>query len=126
MAESEYFTELLTPALELIFGKGGVTGALVRKLGHYGEYALLGLEMGIYMNLLIKQLTYWYPRRKGFAICMGCAFAAAFIDETIQIFSGRGPAIVDVWIDLAGAASSLLPVSVYSYFIARIRNRENI
>ena len=32
------------------------------------------------------------------------AFAVAFLDETIQIFTGRGPMIQDVWIDLSGAA----------------------
>lgn len=31
------------------------------------------------------------------------AFYIAFIDETIQIFSGRGPQIADVWLDVLGA-----------------------
>lgn len=31
------------------------------------------------------------------------AFYIAFIDETIQIFSGRGPQIADVWLDVFGA-----------------------
>jgi VanZ family protein len=27
----------------------------------------------------------------------------AFIDETLQIFSGRGPMVQDIWLDLAGS-----------------------
>ena len=39
-------------------------------------------------------------------------FFVAFIDETIQIFSGRGPQIRDVWVDLLGASIGLLIATV--------------
>ena len=35
-------------------------------------------------------------------------FAAAFLDESIQLFSDRGAEIRDVWIDLIGVASGVL------------------
>jgi VanZ family protein len=41
----------------------------------------------------------------------------AFIDETIQIFSGRGPAILDVWIDTLGFIT--LSFAVYLVFFLR-------
>ena len=33
---------------------------------------------------------------------------AALTDETIQIFTGRGPQVQDVWLDFAGGAAGLL------------------
>ena len=51
---------------------------------------------------------------KGEFLCFGvllrCNFCA-FLDETIQIFSGRGPDIKDVWLDTFGAAAGILLVS---------------
>ncbi|MBR0082287.1 MAG: VanZ family protein [Clostridia bacterium] len=64
---------------------------VVRKLAHITEFAVLAV-------LLTCDF-------RGSAVkTFGTGFAAAFLDETIQIFSGRGPMISDVWIDLLGAA----------------------
>ena len=47
--------------------------------------------------------------RKAFVSALGCAIAAACIDETIQIFVPlRGPGIKDVFIDTAGALTGIL------------------
>lgn len=42
------------------------------------------------------------------------AFYIAFIDETIQIFSGRGPQIADVWLDVSGAFCGTVIISLLS------------
>lgn len=42
------------------------------------------------------------------------AFYIAFIDETIQIFSGRGPQIADVWLDVFGACCGTAIISILS------------
>ena len=42
------------------------------------------------------------------------AFYIAFIDETIQIFSGRGPQIADVWLDVFGACCGTVIISLLS------------
>lgn len=42
------------------------------------------------------------------------AFYIAFIDETIQIFSGRGPQITDVWLDVFGACCGTVIISLLS------------
>ena len=89
---SGYVTRLITPFLEIIFGKGRVTEYLVRKLAHVAEYALYGF----WLAFLAKA----DGRRAGNALFIG--FLTAFLDETIQMFTGRGPAIRDVWIDLIG------------------------
>ena len=43
--ESAWVMQLVTPFLELFVGKGSVTERLVRKLAHFAEFALLGLEL---------------------------------------------------------------------------------
>ena len=89
-AESGWVKEILQKVLGLIFGKVEVSEMLVRKMGHFTEYLILGAE-----------LTAFFPTLKTAIIPM-LGFGTAFLDETIQIFSGRGPQIQDVWIDLAG------------------------
>jgi len=68
---------------------------LLRKLAHLMEYTLIGLFAGAALIQLDWQLSdavrLWVV-----------GLLAAFLDETIQVFSGRGPAILDVWIDVAG------------------------
>lgn len=73
---------------------------LLRKLAHLVEYALLGLLAGLALSQ-----TAWRPRHALGLLVAG--LMAAFLDESIQLLSGRGPAIVDVWIDTAGVAIGL-------------------
>ena len=42
-----------------------------------------------------------------------------FIDETIQIFSGRGSAIRDVWLDFSGAAAAILILAAIRVLFSR-------
>ena len=94
---SVFFTRLLTPLLELFTGRGNVTEHLVRKLAHFTEYAFFGLWLALWMKASDKKAVN--------ALLTG--FVAAFLDETIQMFTGRGPAIKDVWIDLGGIAAGI-------------------
>ncbi|HSK68330.1 MAG TPA: VanZ family protein [Candidatus Limnocylindria bacterium] len=73
---------------------------VVRKVGHFAEYAALGAFAGLALAQLKR--TRWAAAKVVLA-----GFVAAFLDETLQIFTGRGPAIVDVWIDTLGVAFGL-------------------
>ena len=53
-----------------------------------------------------------------FGVLLRCNFCA-FLDETIQIFSGRGPDIKDVWLDTFGSAAGIL----ITLLILSLRNR---
>ncbi len=67
----------------------------VRKIAHFSEFGFLGILTVIFLA------TYrLHPRMLGGWGAFG--FAVAFLDETIQIFTSRGPAILDVWIDVGG------------------------
>ena len=86
--ESGWFTtHIITPLLGL-FGLS-VKGALVRKLAHVTEYTILSILLTVLFRGNVKRV-------------LPLGFAAAFLDESIQILSKRGAMIQDVWIDLLG------------------------
>ena len=105
--ESGFVMELLEPVLEMVVGEGNVTEFLVRKLAHFTEFFVLGLE-------LLNFFAYRKPLfPQAFLLALTHGFFAAFLDETIQIFSGRGPMIQDVWLDVSGfAVGSLLMLGI--------------
>ena len=94
--ESGFFLELLRPVLRCFLPEPAITDHLVRKMAHFSEYALMGMEMMAYLSVTDRLK----PHRIINALFSGLSIA--FIDETIQIFSGRGPLISDLWIDLGG------------------------
>jgi len=95
--ESGRVTGWLRPLLEPLIGEENMTEHFVRKLAHFTEYALLGCLLWRLMQLL-PITAVWRILYAGMTAMM-----AALIDETIQIFSGRGPMIQDVWLDFGGA-----------------------
>ena len=105
--ESGFVMELLEPVLEMVVGEGNVTEFLVRKLAHFTEFCILGME-------LLPFFAYRKPLfLQAFLLALTHGFFAAFLDETIQIFSGRGPMIQDVWLDVSGfAVGSLLMLGI--------------
>jgi len=74
----------------------------VRKLAHFLEFAALGL-VG---SLLLRFYSCDRMIRWTCAAMIGGFFALT--DETIQIFSGRGSSVRDVWIDIAGYIAGCL------------------
>ncbi len=70
----------------------------IRKIGHFCEYGLLGIQSALF--------AIFYVNRKNIAIYLifssVISLIIALCDETTQIFSGRGSAITDVWIDFFG------------------------
>lgn len=87
------------------------TAQFVRKAAHFTEYFVLGVQLALY-GCVISGLT----RRRVWDMCCAIGFVA-FLDETIQIFTRRGPAIADVWLDMAGGTVGLL-LCFALYFLA--------
>ena len=93
--ESEWLRlKIINPVLNF-FGLEGMSSHAVRKAAHITEFAILSALL----------VLYW---KKKPGIDFLCGFVAAFIDESIQLLSGRGAMIQDVWIDLAGVAAGFL------------------
>lgn len=99
--ESSFVMDLLTPLLEVVVGKGNVTEHLVRKLAHFCEFFVYGIELQLFFALSKS-------RKNAFLLALSHGLFTALVDETIQIFSGRGPMIQDVWLDLSGVAVGAL------------------
>ena len=78
---------------------------IVRKIAHFSEFGLLGV-------LLCLRFLYDPDVR---LVPFSLAFSCAVIDETIQIFTGRGPSFIDVMIDSAGAACGVALILLISH-----------
>ena len=94
-----------------------VGGTLLRKMAHFLEFSVLGLNLCWFFQIL---------EQKGihkFTMPLLSGMLVALIDETIQLYSvGRSASLVDVWIDTGGlilGASLLLAVQ---YLIGAFKN----
>ena len=78
-----------------------LTEHLIRKMGHFCEYALLGIEYG-FLYRRGRQNGQWLFN---FA---SAGLMTAVLDESIQILSGRGPMVSDVLLDFCGFGFGLI------------------
>ena len=77
-----------------------LTHTLLRKLGHFSEFAVLGVFL---------TGAFWRRGKFRFPQPLCSAFVIAFLDETLQLFvPGRSGEIRDVWIDLSGALCGIV------------------
>ena len=91
---------------ELIFD-GTMGDGPLRKTAHFIEFASLGMVLLWIMILL----------RKHPLLALAGGFAAACIDETIQLFvPGRGPAFTDVLLDTSGVLAGVLILTLIHYW----------
>ena len=116
--ESNEVSNSVSDAIEPIIPSDTPTGSYVhtnlRKIAHFIEFAALGTEVALFVILFLPT---WgaSPCKKLKFVLHSYAIApiTALIDETIQIFTDRGPAITDVWIDTAG----FVTLATLSYLI---------
>ena len=101
--------------LSNIFPTSTALGAFIfdniRKIAHFIEFGILGTEFSLYALLYSKE------KIKGLLCVLPASFCVAFLDETLQIFSGRGPSIADVWLDFFGALT-FSAICFTFYFLA--------
>lgn len=74
----------------------------LRKAAHFSEYALLGIEFSLLLNLTRDKNGRTSAHGHNFLDFPALGLLTAVFDETLQIFSGRGSMVADVWIDFAG------------------------
>ncbi|WP_394523086.1 VanZ family protein [Lacrimispora sp. JR3] len=80
-----------------------LTEHVLRKMGHFMEYALLG----VLLYECLKSIGIESEKRWFVHIIIG--YLVPFMDETIQLFvKGRSGQISDVWLDCAGIAFGTL------------------
>lgn len=96
--------------LEKVLGKFGYTTNLdwlgeylIRKLGHFTEFCVLGTLLTELFILLGERGLHTVTTPLLLGVLTACA------DETIQKFvEGRGSSVVDVWIDTAGVFAGII------------------
>ena len=107
--------------MAIIFPEGTAIGDFVqsnvRKIAHFVEFFVLGVELSLFAYLSMKRKPYVL-----FSYLF--LFAVAFLDETIQIFSGRGPSIIDVWIDFSGAFLAFTSIYLVPIAIIMINSKK--
>ncbi len=113
--ESECVRQLLAPLLAGI--QRGLAALdihvgqqfLVRKMAHFGEYAMLGFWMG----LLLERESGGTRLLRAEGLCI----LAAGVDELLQCFAvNRGPGLRDVALDAVGAMTGVLLASAFLCF----------
>ena len=74
----------------------------LRKLAHFGEFGMLGAELGLLLCLNRRQSV------QGFVNCAFAGLAVAVTDEALQLISNRGSQVQDVLLDFAGFLAGFL------------------
>ena len=99
--------------------EGSVAGAgILRKVAHFSEFCALGAVLFAFLSLAVKEgLVKWL-------VAALSGVSVALLDETIQIFSGRGPLISDVWIDLSGYAVGVAIVALILAFKGKCEKKK--
>ena len=93
----------------------------VRKIAHFTEYFVLGIFTSLYVVIFMPRTASLPRERIRFVIySVASAPLVALFDETIQIFSGRGPSVSDVWLDTLGFVSSAGVIYAVFYIAALI------
>lgn len=118
-AFSDFVGKILTAVLPKIFGAAPVQGSgLLRKLAHFGEFALLGACLRWLFGMLSQR-----PARF-LLLPVAAGIGAALVDEGIQmVVPGRGPGIMDVGIDTLGVILGVAVLSTIHYAI-KLKNME--
>ena len=95
------FVEMLAPIFRMLH-LPDPDEHVIRKLAHFVEYAVLGLEL--------SALFFLNRGRSHVSICLSavCAFLISAADETIQLFAQRAAMIKDVLLDCFGAFSGIM------------------
>ena len=86
---------------------------ITRKLGHFTEYFLLGLELML-LALMIRPA---FRLRWTWLLLFAGAIAA--LDESLQLTSGRGAAVSDVLLDVFGALAGLMMTALAAGLYAK-------
>ena len=121
---SAAFSKLVGSILSLFFS-GPMTPAegqghgILRKIAHFTEFCTLGMLVSWHVRLL--DLKTW----SCFALPVLSGVVIAFVDESIQFFiPGRGPGLLDVAIDSAGALLGTLVIAL-AFFLRSRKKKEN-
>lgn len=115
-ADSEGIVKVVERVAKKIVPHNRINWTLVvRKGAHLFEFFLLGLCVA---SLAYRLRSFRWQAWTG---SFSYALMIASCDELIQKFTGRGPAVADVMIDLLGASVGILLMFLLFYLLKRCR-----
>ncbi len=100
-ATGEGVMNVVTPGLEMLFGKGNVTDHLVRKIAHFVEFGALGVELML-LGVLRRRVHF-----QSITNCLFVGLASAVTDESLQMLTDRSPMVKDVLLDFSGVLTGV-------------------
>ena len=113
---SAWVGSILSTILPFFSPESEIGHFILRKIGHFSEFAALGLLLSWLYGMLMQRK--WLM----LGLPLISAMAAATIDETIQIFTpGRHSSIVDVCIDSSGALTGILLLHLCWLIVRKLR-----
>ncbi len=108
----EVFEQVKDP-IEILVGKGKVTHGIFRKMAHFFEFFVLGLEVALLFTLIfglkLKNLIWIFT----------VGIAIGIIDESLQNVSNRTASVTDVLIDVAGFSLAVI-ISYGIYYLTNV------
>lgn len=101
-----------------------LTHNVLRKIAHVVEFSFLGFfAEGLFLlafNMIFKK----YAGRISLVFTVLFGLITALLDETVQIYTDRGSAVTDAWIDFSGVLlGSLICLMLYSVFKHFLKKR---
>ena len=97
---------------------GGFLDRFLRKIAHFTEFGALGLCVEGYLTCRHTL------HADAFAYAFGLSVAA--IDELLQLATGRGSAVTDVFLDFCGFIVFSLALRVLSFAVVWIKNKRKV
>ena len=96
-----------------LFGVEPEDDHILRKLAHFCEFGLLGLELALLVWLRCGMGL------KPLALATAASLAVAVTDETLQYFTGRSCQLSDVLLDFSGAFCGIVGIWIISVIIKK-------
>ncbi len=89
----------------------------LRKIAHFLEYAVLGTLLSFLV------ICNYRVRLQNIINILFVGVLTAVCDETIQIYTGRGSVLTDVWIDISGVFAAVFLIFLFHRLFATRRRR---
>lgn len=124
-AESGWIMQIMQAVLDFLHIPVKLTQHIVRKLAHFTEYSGAGLLLGLYFFPRVKDEEGVKRKIRKAAMPFAAGLFIGFMDETVQLFSGRGALIVDVWIDFAGICFGAAISGAVLMIVSKIKKKKN-
>lgn len=108
---SEGIYEQVKDPIEAVVGEGKVTHSVFRKMAHFFEFFVLGIEVALLFTLIfgLKLNNLIWIFISGISV--------GIIDESLQNISKRTASVTDVFIDVAGfALAVVISYGIYALF----------